>query len=167
MVYQNLKMKKNFYFLRFHFFRISKFISAKGTKKEPVIIEMEVIPKKEILEKRLKKGDTIIYDKKENCMKFLGDKEEEKSNENNNQNSNNCSSQGYVPQEGVQPGYGSQPGYAPPGNGQIPPQSGYGHPEYGQQPPQTIPPSYGQQPPQTIQPSYGQQPPQPAQQGYG
>ena len=75
--------EKEFLFPPFSFFRISKFISAEGTSIDRVIIELEVIPKKEILEKYLKKGGTIIYDKNENCMTFLGDKEEKKNEENN------------------------------------------------------------------------------------
>ena len=56
---------------------------------------MEVIPKKEILEKHLKNGGTIIYDKYKNCMKYLGDNEENNNNNNiyqfnfNNFNGNN------------------------------------------------------------------------------
>ena len=72
--------EKEFLFPPFSFFRISKFNSAEGTRVDPVIIELEVIPKKEILEKHLKKGGTIIYDEYENCMKYSGDNEENNNN---------------------------------------------------------------------------------------
>ena len=76
--------EKEFLFPPFSFFRISKYNSTKGTRDDPIIIELEVIPKKKILEKHLKKGGTIIYDSSENCMKCLGDKEEEKKSMENN-----------------------------------------------------------------------------------
>ena len=63
--------EKEYIFPPFSFFRITKFTSAEGTKNDPVIIELEVIPRKENLDVKLKSGGMIFYDKDNNCMKWL------------------------------------------------------------------------------------------------
>ena len=73
--------ENEFLFPPFSFFKILKFNDAEGTSSSPIIIELEVIPKRENLEKYLKKGRKIFYDKIEKCMKWKENKEEEDDDE--------------------------------------------------------------------------------------
>ena len=62
--------EKEFLFPPFSFFKITKYISAKGDENDPIIIELEVIPKRENLEQYLKIGGFVYYDKDENIMNY-------------------------------------------------------------------------------------------------
>ena len=60
--------EKEYLFPPFSFFRITKYNNAEGTSLDPIVIELEVIPKMEILEIYLKKGGKIIYNEDKNCI---------------------------------------------------------------------------------------------------
>ena len=60
--------EKEFVFPPFSFFRILKFNSNSGTSEDPVVIELEVIPRKQNLERKLKFGGSIFYNTINNCM---------------------------------------------------------------------------------------------------
>ena len=60
--------EKEFVFPPFSFFRILKFNSNSGTSEDPVVIELEVIPRKQNLERKLKFGGSLFYNTFNNCM---------------------------------------------------------------------------------------------------
>jgi hypothetical protein len=45
-----------------------KFNSNSGTSEDPVVIELEVIPRKQNLERKLKFGGSLFYNTFNNCM---------------------------------------------------------------------------------------------------
>ena len=61
--------EEEYVFPPFSFFRITNYCMNEGTKNDPVVIELEVIPKCIDFEKNLKNGGKVFYDINNNCFK--------------------------------------------------------------------------------------------------